>query len=192
MWLLTFLSSHQGPYTTQGFGQRLCETARLKRTIAYKHPYHRGTSNATRREVLLCLPLLVTLSITSSILRENALTNSTNWTKEVTQHDSNTTATFSRRVLASSVTFLFHWFWVLRFPKNIIGWALFLLFLWLTIAWIAADVNVLIGIHGKMTLLYSAIIKAQFKPAFQFLCKRRGKSSGSWPLWSIQTINDRA
>lgn len=49
----------------------------------------------------------------------------------------------------------------------------FFLLLWLTIARIAADVNVLIGIHGRMTLLYSAIIKAQFKPAFQFLCDRR-------------------
>lgn len=52
-------------------------------------------------------------------------------------------------------------------------WPSALLLLWLTIAQIAADANVLIGIHGRMTLLYSAIIKAQFKPAFQFLCDRR-------------------
>lgn len=56
---------------------------------------------------------------------------------------------------------------------NICDQVFFLFLLWLTIAQIAADVNVLIGIHGRMTLFYSAIIKAWFKLAFQFLCDRR-------------------
>lgn len=169
MELFSFLSSHQAPYTAQTFGQRMCGIAKLKIKSA-STPTAEALQMPLEETYSSFLILLVTLAITST--RGNVATNGTNQTKEVTQLTQfQCHCHFFKMWSCSFSDFPILLILALGFLKNTYGEALLLL--WLTIAQIAADVNVLIGIHGRMTLLYTAIIKAQFKPAFQFLCDRR-------------------